>query len=463
MRILHYSLGFPPFRRGGMTKYCMDLMTEQTKQGHEVALLWPGAFKRVDSSILIKSHGLQKLSKDCSVGSFELRNSLPVPLLDGIRDIDAYTQSKDADSLKRFLIENKIDVLHVHTLMGLPKELLEVCHLQGIRTVFTSHDYFGICPKWGLERNGKPCIDDHNCFDCVACNQNALSLNKIRILQSKAYRVVKDAPFIKVLRRKHNAALSEDLKSIPEQYTSTGNTKAAGYRRLRQYYVDMLESFDVLHFNSNITKEVYSRYCDISHGYVVSIANSAVLDHKQLHEAHSPVRFAYFGPADRHKGFWELLKACDLLWKEKPCSFELHVFMNLDVDRPFLRKHNAYQYEDLPQIMKSVDMSVVPSQWYETFGFTVLEAMSFGVPVLLTENVGAKDLIENWVTGLVSGTGAKEIARQMRMVIKNPAVIRKLSMKIKEDCEIKTMKKHADEIMKLYMSDFKFNESISFE
>ena len=45
MRILHYCLGFPPFRTGGMTKYCMDLMNEQNKAGHEVALLWPGTYK----------------------------------------------------------------------------------------------------------------------------------------------------------------------------------------------------------------------------------------------------------------------------------------------------------------------------------------------------------------------------------------------------------------------------------
>lgn len=42
MNILHYSLGFPPFRRGGMTQYCLDLMIEQTKVGHQVGLLWPG-------------------------------------------------------------------------------------------------------------------------------------------------------------------------------------------------------------------------------------------------------------------------------------------------------------------------------------------------------------------------------------------------------------------------------------
>ena len=42
MNILHYSLGFPPFRRGGMIKYCMDLIGEQIKAGYNVSLIWPG-------------------------------------------------------------------------------------------------------------------------------------------------------------------------------------------------------------------------------------------------------------------------------------------------------------------------------------------------------------------------------------------------------------------------------------
>lgn len=45
MNILHYSLGFPPFRRGGMTQYCIDLMVEQIKSGHDVGLLWPGVLR----------------------------------------------------------------------------------------------------------------------------------------------------------------------------------------------------------------------------------------------------------------------------------------------------------------------------------------------------------------------------------------------------------------------------------
>ena len=32
MKILHYSLGFPPYRSGGLTKFSMDLMREQIRE-----------------------------------------------------------------------------------------------------------------------------------------------------------------------------------------------------------------------------------------------------------------------------------------------------------------------------------------------------------------------------------------------------------------------------------------------
>lgn len=33
---LHYSLGLPPYRSGGLTKYCTDLMVEQAKSNDEI-------------------------------------------------------------------------------------------------------------------------------------------------------------------------------------------------------------------------------------------------------------------------------------------------------------------------------------------------------------------------------------------------------------------------------------------
>ena len=42
MRILHYFLGFPPYRSGGLTKFAYDLMVSQAKNNDDVFALWPG-------------------------------------------------------------------------------------------------------------------------------------------------------------------------------------------------------------------------------------------------------------------------------------------------------------------------------------------------------------------------------------------------------------------------------------
>ena len=38
MRILHLSLGLPPFRTGGLNRYCADLMQQQVEDGQDVLL-----------------------------------------------------------------------------------------------------------------------------------------------------------------------------------------------------------------------------------------------------------------------------------------------------------------------------------------------------------------------------------------------------------------------------------------
>ncbi|PWX16366.1 hypothetical protein CYK66_07125 [Clostridium perfringens] len=56
MNILHYSLGLPPYRSGGLTKYTIDLMEEQINQGENVSLLFPGKIKLVNSKVNIKKY-----------------------------------------------------------------------------------------------------------------------------------------------------------------------------------------------------------------------------------------------------------------------------------------------------------------------------------------------------------------------------------------------------------------------
>ena len=56
--------------------------------------------------------------------------------------------------------------------------------------------------------------------------------------------------------------------------------------------------------------------------------------------------------------------------------------------------HERYSYDRLGEIFDNTDILIAPSIWYETFGFTVTEALSFGVPVVISGTVGAKDILE---------------------------------------------------------------------
>ena len=66
-------------------------------------------------------------------------------------------------------------------------------------------------------------------------------------------------------------------------------------------------------------------------------------------------------------------------------------------------KETGFAHSELDKIMSEADVVVAPSIWYETFGFTVLEALSYGVPVIVSNHVGAKDIIGN--NGIVVQAG----------------------------------------------------------
>lgn len=202
MRIVHYSLGFPPFRRGGMTTYCIDLILEQIKLGNDVMLLWPGVLKDFGSKCSIVKRPPFKSMRCDSIASFELVNSLPVPLLNGIRDVELFSHKKSKSAFINFFKRVEADVFHVHTLQGLPLEALEACRTLGVKTVFTTHDFFGICSMVSLEKQGAPCVDDHGCADCWSCNAGALSKAKLCLIQSGVYRLLKESKPIKALRQK---------------------------------------------------------------------------------------------------------------------------------------------------------------------------------------------------------------------------------------------------------------------
>ena len=198
MKILHYALGFPPYRSGGLTKFCVDLMVQQVREGHNVAMLWPGQMGFINKKVVIKKQKSETF-KGQNIQSFEIINPLPVPFDEGIVDITTFTKDAGKTAYEELFDRFKPDVIHVHTLMGLHKSFLEMAKNKKIRLVFTAHDFFPICPKVTMFRHGAICSNVQTCAECGKCNATALSIKKIKLLQSPFYRELKDSTLVKKL------------------------------------------------------------------------------------------------------------------------------------------------------------------------------------------------------------------------------------------------------------------------
>lgn len=160
MNIVHYILGFPPHRTGGLTKYAIDLVEAEKELGHNVSIIYPGNF-----SLTSKKSHLRKERK----GVYMLTNGMPIPLMYGISDPSLFMEKREITGFVDLIAEVKPDVFHVHTLMGLPIELLVLMKSVGVRIVYTSHDYFGLCPKVNFINNkGEVCegASKEKCLEC---------------------------------------------------------------------------------------------------------------------------------------------------------------------------------------------------------------------------------------------------------------------------------------------------------
>lgn len=172
MIIIHYTLGFPPLRSGGLTKYALDLMKEQANLGHKVIAMIP----RMNVFSFQKGVKITKVQCDYGLDCYALYSAIPIPLLYGVKSPEDYICYNKGNKvlIQSFLSMIKPDVIHIHTLMGLPMEFLETAKEQGIRTIFTTHDYYGLCPKVNFIDQKRVLCLEPNETKCSLCNTHSL-------------------------------------------------------------------------------------------------------------------------------------------------------------------------------------------------------------------------------------------------------------------------------------------------
>lgn len=437
MKIIEYTLGLPPYRRGGLPRYSTDLSTELAKN-NEVYLLYPGQINPFSKKIVLKK---KKVKYAFSV--IEMQNPLPVSLGLGTIDEEKYMEERDITALKRFVEKVNPDVVHFHTFMGVPKVFFDYLNQAKIRVVYTTHDFYGLCPKM-LATSPKELLRSSRCsYDCMLCNIGP-SFKKIVIMQSHAYEHLKDSTVVKKLRSNGKAKVSLlDEESDPEVLDKKEIEKRY---RLRKYYLEMYQKIDFFHFNSSVSEKYVKKFIPTAKGQVIPITHSGLSDNRNKSEylPNTPVRLGYVGPYDKKKGFFVYTRVLQRL--EKTDNFRAEFYGDV-VERPvFVDKHfvnrGVVPSEKLTGAYGNFDILIVPSLWHETFGFVVLEALLQGTPCLVSKNVGSQDLVPSeWVFD-----DEDELGEKLSYLLANPKKIVPMHEEVRKLRLEFSMENHADTI-----------------
>lgn len=163
---------------------------------------------------------------------------------------------------------------------------------------------------------------------------------------------------------------------------------------------------------------------------------SVAVDRLMLrHELGLPEQAAVIGciaALSPQKGVQFLLQAFPAVRRETPDAHLLLV--GEGVLRPSLQRlanslhvaeavHFAGLRSDIPQILKALDLFVLPSLW-EGLPYALLEAGAAGLPVVASDIPGNHDLIEHGVTGrLVRPADAPGLAAQITGALSDPATL----------------------------------------
>jgi len=387
LRILHYSLGLPPYRGGGLTKYTKDLMIAQAECGHDVFLLYPSDLAFGFPNIKVKRN-----PDFNGVRVFELKNPLTVPLLYGVRNTKFLIRDtlQQQNVLNELLDEIKPDVVHIHTLMGMPIAFLRLLRQKGIRSVYTTHDYFGLCFKVNFINDLQELCDGPSAIKCAICNRNSPKNLFLRFRNEKFLIPLKRLASFKkgpggvgtsMLKDKFNDYLLAD--------------KIDSFEKALHFYSESFKLMDLIHFNSTVTSTVFNNILGHTNCNIISITHRGIQDNRFIRKYEKNVlRMGFIGSMDTYKGFPYLKEV--LMEIPKKFDWNLLVFggaVGIDSDEENIVFKGKYNNDNLQEVFLQMDVLIVPSVCKETFSLITLEALSFGVPIIVSDNVGAKDII----------------------------------------------------------------------
>lgn len=446
MKILHVTMVDPQVGQGGLSKYCKELMECETAMGHNVSVIYPGKLGSKSQKVIIKK---------AASNYFTIHGALPAAITYGIDNPERYMASADSEIYRNWLAGQNYDIIHVHSIQGIHREFFLSAKWLEIPMVFTTHDYYPICMKCNLVDENNQICEEHSPFKCQKCNAvGGLTYRDQAIRQSKIYHRIKTQKW-------HSAALKnylylKNFLGMSRKRDALTSDQAKAYSRYNSYRKDIFNTFTLIHCNSFETMKIYKRFFPNKKYDAIPITHAGLKRLPKEKNETSVYNIGYMGGMSRHKGYDIFESALDKLKNIRVINWVAWFYGG-----PFLGKKDSerrkyckyFTKAEEEDVWSKLDILVVPSQWRETFGFVVQEALCHGIPVICSDLVGSKDLVKQLDGHLIfQYNNINSLADAIAHLLENADYYNCLCEKIgRLELDI-SMETHTEKIIDMYKS-----------
>lgn len=219
------------------------------------------------------------------------------------------------------------------------------------------------------------------------------------------------------------------------------------YQSLIDYYKDCFSMVDEFHFNSEVTRDTYRKYIVPKEEKIIPITHNGINDHRRKKSfEENCLKIGFVGSAAPYKGLPRLIMALKQLKRND--KWRLDVWgdtIGQDESLPIYYR-GKFTHSAIETVYTSMDIMVVPSLCHETFGLVTLEALSYGVPVLVSDTVGAKDIVKEYDSKFVFHSD-EELVSLLELLVDDKSLLRNYNEAIISNDWRHSMSEHAQEII----------------
>ena len=373
-RILHVGWGYPPEWMGcGPVVYVHNLARAQAEAGDRAMVVCAS-----DRSSEGRPRFDPVVAGIDGIAYVHLQNR-PVHMHDHWDPLREANNPNSAAAFEHVLKETGAEVVHIHNLVGLSFDVVAAARQSGARVVASLHNFFPVCSRDDLffanaERYAGPA--QRSCSNCLGT-----------VLGDEVY------------RERHRAGV-EALNAC--------DLLLAVSSRVAEIYAAQGVRGDLLKVD---------RIGSVAAGELWRTVGRARVE--AAAPTDGPLRLVFFGSLTPRKGIVSFLQAMRLV--TEPGQVEAHIYGGADpalvetitaMMRTFspahaarLSFHGAFTQADLPEVLRTMDVAVLPPRWDDNGPQTVMEALAAGLPVVGTRVGGLPDVVEDGRNGLLVEDG----------------------------------------------------------